>query len=254
MFIDAKLKFLVVATLFYAGAVCGYDLPNHYNLLGPQVQIDYTVPKAVNMPVLILRQHHKVSQFAADQIQTTDTLMGQWVTITIAQIVDLQTETLSFLLPKIQLDNDTAYFRSELIYTIHKTTIAGPDLVRGPVQIYRPAPLFGRATYVPPTGDILGTLEGNVTLIHTCPGPELPGQNCTAPYVDAAVQVLNARGEAVAKATTDKNGYFNTQVASGSYTVHVATTAVLPRCGDEPVTILPDIVVQVKVYCDLGLR
>ncbi|MDH4275886.1 MAG: hypothetical protein OEW08_12695 [Gammaproteobacteria bacterium] len=239
----------------FAPALYAADAPNRYELSGDHTYLRFELPPLVKDAQLVVQRKKDHYAFSGDQIRAQETEIGTLVTVTLNTIPDLRTDTLSFLLPRINMNTDTVWFRSELVWTQHNTTIAGPDLVQGPVQVYRADRLFGRATRaMPAASDRIGTVEGTVMLVNTCPGPVTPGQNCTQPFAGVDVQLIDATQAVVAKALTGKDGVFSLQAAAGDYVLHVVTTGVLPRCADQAVTLMPNTVVSAKLECDSGMR
>jgi hypothetical protein len=87
--------------------------------------------------------------FQGDEIHQIDTEIGQQVTVIIEQISDLRTVTFTLLLPTINLDErESRFFRTIGIITTHRTSIGGPDPVKGTLQTYRLKELKGTAQLV----------------------------------------------------------------------------------------------------------
>ena len=65
------------------------------------------------------------------------TEIAQLVTVTLRQVPDLKTTTFTLLIPSIILNGrNSALFETTAFITSHHTTIAGLDLVEGPIQTY----------------------------------------------------------------------------------------------------------------------
>ncbi len=89
----------------------------------------------------------------------------------------------------------------------------------------------------------------------TCPGPERPGQVCTAPYEGTFV-VLRGDGTEVTHFTTDKDGHFTVDLPPGDYTItlNLATPSSFPRGESVNVTVTADAYTDVSMELDTGIR
>jgi hypothetical protein len=71
------------------------------------------------------------------------------ITVTLEVIPDLHTLTLTLLVPQINLDEgNESSFSTQAILTTHRTSIGGPNLVKGPLQTYEVVALEGTARLV----------------------------------------------------------------------------------------------------------
>ncbi len=85
--------------------------------------------------------------FSGEEIGTLDTALGTEVTVTLDTVPDLQTLTLTVLIPSLTLrEDDEANFETLAIFTTNHTTIAGPP--DGPAQTYEAIALDGVAKSV----------------------------------------------------------------------------------------------------------
>ena len=87
-------------------------------------------------------------QYPHRLVRRIDGEIGQQVTVIIEQIPDLRTVTFTLLLPAINLDEPETRFRTIGIIATHRTSIGGPDLVKGVLQTYRLKELRGTAQWV----------------------------------------------------------------------------------------------------------
>ncbi len=89
----------------------------------------------------------------------------------------------------------------------------------------------------------------------TCPGPERPGEVCTAPYEGTFV-VLRSDGTEVTRFTTDKDGRFTVDLPPGDYTItlNLATPSPFPRGESVSVTVTADAYADVSMELDTGIR
>lgn len=60
---------------------------------------------------------------------------------------------------------------------------------------------------------------GQVTQSPTCPGPQRPGQECSAPLEGARIRVEDDNGKVVGETTTGADGYYAFPLEPGSYTL-----------------------------------
>ena len=231
-----------------------YAQPNLYELTGHQVHIRYSTSSLTGEALLSYRDAQRNLSFHGDQIRVAPSEIGRLVTVTLGQVPDLQSTTLTLLIPDINLDSDVVLFKTSAITTTHKTTIGGPDLVGGAIQTYKTMILRGQASQVNFLQGPGSGVRGEVTLWPTCPGPQRPGQTCIGPYADAIVQILDASNVVVTTVHTNAQGLFQADVPQGKYQVHVDVAIAYPRCPDVPVTVEPDAYASVLVSCDTGIR
>jgi hypothetical protein len=122
--------------------------PNLFELKGPGLEITYSTSSISGQP-LFTYQDKKVSlTFQGEEIRRLEADTGSQVTVTLEQIPDLRTVTLTLLLPTINLEGTECPFQTQAIITTHKTSIGGPDLVKGVLQTYRIKALRGIARLV----------------------------------------------------------------------------------------------------------
>jgi hypothetical protein len=192
--------------------------------------------------------------FRGDEIRVVRTEMAQFVTVTLWQVPDLKTITLTLLIPSINLDGtEPVLFETKSLVTTHHTTIAGPDLVKGPLQTYQTGRLHAKAGHAEFLSEGRPGVFGKVTISPTCPGPQQPGQICVGPLSDVPVQLRDELDQIVGTAITDEWGFFDIRSEAGDYTIHIETEGVFPVCPQTPVTV-PDGLVAVTIRCDTGIR
>lgn len=124
--------------------------PNSYELSkGLQVRITYQVRGSDGQPHLTYRvfQGPATLSFSGDQIRSQASEIGTQVSVTLEAIPDGDTITLTLILPIINLPGPTGQvsFEAPVIWTTHRNTIGGPDLVNGVVQSYEVLMLNGIA-------------------------------------------------------------------------------------------------------------
>jgi hypothetical protein len=99
----------------------------------------------------------------------------------------------------------------------------------------------------------MGTITGQVTRSPTCPGPQRPGQDCTAPAAGATIRTL---GRPMASTRTDPDGRYSfTFIALGPVTLVVdAEEAGAMSCEQPTVTPHAGQTVTQDIACDTGIR
>ena len=120
---------------------------NLFELVGKNTQITYSTSSISGQPLCHYRDaEHDINASGSDiRVQASE--IGQQVTVTVDVVPDLDTVTVTLLLPGINLsDNETA-FNTYAILTTH-TTIAGPQGVTGALQSYNAIYLSGKAGHV----------------------------------------------------------------------------------------------------------
>ncbi len=124
--------------------------PNSFVLKGKDLGITYEATSFSGQPLLNGQYKGKKLNFMGADIRRSDTEIGQTATVDLGHEPDRAKITLTLLIPLINLEGDETSFQAEAIITEHLTSIGGPDLVKGAIQIYRFEPLEGRAKYVIP--------------------------------------------------------------------------------------------------------
>jgi len=247
---------LAESTPFKSGVIeTSREPANRYELAGKNISIYYSASDPDNESRLTYRRGAKFSRhFTGDDIRVEHTEIAQLVTVTLHQVADLKTITLSLLIPSVNLDeNHQALFETKALITGHHTTIGGPDWVEGPIQTYHSAKLFGRASHVEtPPEDASGVI-GKVRVSPICPGPQQPGQVCAGPLSNVPVQIHDELDNIVGTAITDSQGFFSIATNPGNFTVHVDTDGVFPHCPLRSLTV-PDRLVLITINCDSGIR
>jgi hypothetical protein len=122
--------------------------PNSYELTGTDTEITYSTTSFSGRPLLTYRAQSDQRSFSGAEIRSLDSEIGRQVTVTIEQIPDLHSITLTILIPTINLDRVESRFRTRAIFTTQRSSIAGPRLIKGAVQSYRVLALRGVARNV----------------------------------------------------------------------------------------------------------
>jgi hypothetical protein len=129
-------------------AVAAGPEPNLFELRGGGIKVTYSTSSLDGKPRLTYEDQKISLTFQGEEIRSMDTEIGLQLTVTLEQVPDLQTVTLTLILPTINLQGNEGRFRTQAIITTHRTSIGGPDLVKGPLQLYRVKPLRGIARVV----------------------------------------------------------------------------------------------------------
>jgi hypothetical protein len=129
-------------------AVAAGPEPYLFELRGGGIKVTYSTTSFDGKPQLTYEDQKVSLTFQGEEIRSLDTEIGLQITVTLGQVPDLQTVTLTLILPVINLQGNEGRFQTQAIITTHRTSIGGPDLVKGPLQLYRVRPLRGIARIV----------------------------------------------------------------------------------------------------------
>ena len=111
--------------------------PNRFELRLGGTTIVYTTSSIAGQPTLSLDSDGDSRSWSGSEIEREETSLGALVTVTLDFIADLKRDTLSLLLPEIHLpESGTSDFTAIVIWTTHRTSLAGPGAVEGPIQVY----------------------------------------------------------------------------------------------------------------------
>jgi hypothetical protein len=86
--------------------------------------------------------------FTGKEIRVMPSEIGTLVSVTLDQVPDLHTITLTLLVPAINLGPAQTTFSTKAILTTQHTSIGGPALVKGALQTYQVLTLQGTARVV----------------------------------------------------------------------------------------------------------
>ena len=128
--------------------IASVQQPNLFVITGIGIEITYSTSSLSGLPLLTYKDRQRTLTFQGDEIRQLESEIGQQVTVIIEQIPDLRTVTFTLLLPTINLDESESRFRTIGIIATHRTSIGGPDLVKGALQTYRVRELRGKAQLV----------------------------------------------------------------------------------------------------------
>lgn len=117
-----------------------------FELSGADVEVEYLAAEA---PQLRYRDADGERAFAAAELRIERTVLGTLATGTLESVPDPGDLTLTLVAPDVNLrDSTAADLETVLIRTRHRTSIGGPSLVDGALQIYESLPLSGTARAV----------------------------------------------------------------------------------------------------------
>jgi hypothetical protein len=120
--------------------------PNLYELKGEDVQITYATTSIAGRPQLTVEHKGASQSFQGEQIRVQEIEIGTLVTVTLEQVPDLMTVTLTIVLPSVNLDETgETIVRLHAVRTTTRTSFGGPRLVKGQIQSYDVLPLEGAA-------------------------------------------------------------------------------------------------------------
>ncbi len=122
--------------------------PNLFELKGMGFRLIYSTTGLGGQPELTMKDKRGTVTFHGEEIRLLKSEVGLQITVTLEQFPDLLTKTLTLILPEINADRTETYFLTNAIITINRTSIGGPDLVKGVLQTYHIKPLRGIARIV----------------------------------------------------------------------------------------------------------
>jgi len=124
--------------------------PNFYEMQNKNLTITYQSTGTTGQQELTYESKGDFLSFKGEQICCENTEIGQQITVTLKNLPDEHALTLTLLLPQINLvpkENKTS-FTTKAIVTTHRTSIGGPDLIKGALQTYHIEALIGKASEV----------------------------------------------------------------------------------------------------------
>lgn len=124
--------------------------PNLFELRGKDTQITYSTSSIVGVPQFNYQTSSLNLNFSDTDIRAQDTEIGREITVTLEQTPDLQTITLTLLIPTINLSPEGREnpIETVAIITAAPTSIGGSNLIDGQLQIYDTLALQGIARLV----------------------------------------------------------------------------------------------------------
>ena len=124
-------------------------IPGEYDVMLNGVQIHYSATSIAGVPLLTYQANEQTRSFRGDEIRVQQTELGDTVTVTLEVVPDLHTVTLTLLIPAVNVGKDNASrIATQAIRTTSRTSIGGPRLVQGQIQLYEALALEGTAKSV----------------------------------------------------------------------------------------------------------
>lgn len=122
-----------------------FTKPNIYHLQGHQLHITYVPMGAGGKAWFTYQDTNGTRTFSGDQVRTTDTEIGQLVSVLLHVTVDSGSTEFSVLLPTVNLGaSKHATIQTEGITTIHRFSIV-PISLQGQTELYTFTHLTGTA-------------------------------------------------------------------------------------------------------------
>lgn len=133
-----------------AGSPGDSPIANLYELHRGATSITYSASGIDGRPRLHYENGDRQLDFTGDEVETHESEIGRLVTVELAFVPDGETRVLSLLLPQVNLAQGTSdeRFRALVIFTRVRSTIGGPGLVRGQLQVYNARTFRGTARAV----------------------------------------------------------------------------------------------------------
>jgi hypothetical protein len=124
--------------------------PNLYHLhsKGKTLKIEYSTSSIAGVPLFSAVLDGATYSYRGDEIATLDSPIGRLVTVTLTVVPDLESVTLTLVVPAMNLDGNDGAISTFAVITTHRTSIGGPALVKGQIQTYRRIALTGTAEQV----------------------------------------------------------------------------------------------------------
>jgi hypothetical protein len=118
---------------------------NLFELWGKGIHVHYSTSSIAGVPLLTYKGYGTEKSFRGDDIRVSQSELGTLVSVTLDVVPDLKTDTFSFFVPVIHMSEgeQQTRFRSVGIHATHRTSIAGPQLVQGPLTTYDGTDLVG---------------------------------------------------------------------------------------------------------------
>ena len=172
--------------------------PNVFELAGERAHIAYFASSISGQPQLYYRDERLDLAFTGEEIaKLPDSRTGTVVTVTLERQADRHTLTLTLVVPDITLEDEASSFSTLAIPTTHRTSLAGPSLVKAPfMHTYDVLPLRGtagssnsdRGRTWPPHADNLGdtSARGRASEAHRMVGH--PASRQMSPVATAEIR------------------------------------------------------------------
>ena len=124
------------------------DEANLFLLAGGGIEIRYSTSSFTGQPQLSYEDGQRNMTFTGSELRVVESEIGALVTVTLDEVPDLETLTLTLLTPPIYVPGGEEGYETWAILTTHHTNIGGAGHVQGPLKSYRPIELRGTAQSV----------------------------------------------------------------------------------------------------------
>ncbi|HEX9940548.1 MAG TPA: hypothetical protein VGG03_00915 [Thermoanaerobaculia bacterium] len=122
---------------------------NYFELKRGGTRITYTESDIVGRPQINYDDGKRQLTFTGDQIEQSEASIGSILTVELKVVLDGDTEALTLLIPQVNLpDGEPVKFKTVVIFTRIRGSIAGPGLIEGQVQSYTAQTFRGTASFV----------------------------------------------------------------------------------------------------------
>ena len=122
--------------------------PNLYELACDGISLTYWTSSIDGRAQLSFARGDRSWVFRDEEIRAVSREIGRLITVTLEASPDLETITLTLVLPQVNLEGSESQIKTVAVLTRHLTSIGGPRLVKGQVLTYEPFELAGVARAV----------------------------------------------------------------------------------------------------------
>ncbi|MFZ2726385.1 MAG: hypothetical protein WAX77_09055 [Methylococcaceae bacterium] len=132
-----KNLFLLALLLVSQNSFADLIAANQYHCTAKNITVDYSSSSFIGQPQINIMIGKKgYGAMGSDLIQNQATVLGNLITITKNAKPDLYTDSLTVLLPDVNVNalGESVSFKSQLLVTRTATSIGGPALVNGVIQ------------------------------------------------------------------------------------------------------------------------
>jgi hypothetical protein len=118
-----------------AGAVA----PNLFTFTGRQddTQVVFSTTSVTGTAQFSYHDETREHSASGDEITVERGPLGTLVTVTLEIVPDLHTLTVTLVLPDVGVSRPVTHFRTFLVLTTNRTSIGGPALITGALQLYQ---------------------------------------------------------------------------------------------------------------------
>src|SRR5689334_2960764 len=120
-------------------SISQFQEPNLFHLKASRRgrSIEYSTSSINGDPLLDITWDGETRSFRGDEIQVVQSPLGSLVTVLLSATPDLETVTLTLVIPAMNVDANGEPLRTFAVRTTNRTSIGGPALVKGQIQTYK---------------------------------------------------------------------------------------------------------------------